>query len=369
MRRPVTDARLAALRQLLDYRKLDAILLSRTANKRYYSGFRLTDAEGPTSGWSGTLLITRSASLILADSRYTEQATHEAPGWTLIQTTGSMDADLPPLLLEHEVVALGMEAGVVPHAAWAALAAAAPGVELHDIDDELVPLRLRKTAEEVDAIGRACALGDACFSHLVEWIRPGMTESDVAWELEGFFRANGAEGLAFDTIVLAGPRAAMPHGRPSSATVEPGNVLLLDFGCIVDGYRSDMTRTLFVGSVPDDVRRYHDAVREAQALAIEALAAGVNGRDIDAIARERIGREGVEPYGHGLGHGIGLETHEPPGLRRTLDATLEAGMVFSVEPGIYLPGVTGIRIEDIVALEDSGPRLLTSSVREPLVIG
>ncbi len=195
-----------------------------------------------------------------------------------------------------------------------------------------------------------------------------MTESDVAWELEGFFRANGAEGLAFDTIVLAGPRAAMPHGRPSSATVEPGNVLLLDFGCIVDGYRSDMTRTLFVGSVPDEVRRYHDAVREAQALAIEALAVGVNGRDIDAIARERIGREGVEPYGHGLGHGIGLETHEPPGLRRTLDATLEAGMVFSVEPGIYLPGVTGIRIEDIVALEEAGPRLLTSSPREPLAI-
>ncbi len=364
----MTDARLAALRRLLDDRELDAILLSRTANKRYYSGFRLTDAEGPTSGWSGTLLVTRDANLILADSRYTEQATHEAPGWTLVQTTGPMDADLPPLLLEHEVAALGLEAAVVPHAAWAALATAAPGVELHDVDDELVPLRLRKTPEEVDAIARACALGDACFSHLVEWIRPGMTESDVAWELEGFFRANGAEGLAFDTIVLAGPRAAMPHGRPSSATVEPGNVLLLDFGCIVDGYRSDMTRTRFVGSVPDEVRRYHDAVREAQALAIEALAVGVNGRDIDAIARERIGREGVEPYGHGLGHGIGLETHEPPGLRRTLDATLEAGMVFSVEPGIYLPGVTGIRIEDIVALEEAGPRLLTSSPREPLAI-
>ncbi len=139
----MTDARLAALRRLLDDRELDAILLSRTANKRYYSGFRLTDAEGPTSGWSGTLLVTRDANLILADSRYTEQATHEAPGWTLVQTAGPMDADLPPLLLEHEVAALGLEAAVVSHAAWAALAAAAPGVELHDIDVELVPLRLR----------------------------------------------------------------------------------------------------------------------------------------------------------------------------------------------------------------------------------
>lgn len=365
----MTDARLAALRGLLDAHGLDAILLSRTANKRYYSGFRLTDAEGPTSGWSGTLLVTRDERFILADSRYTEQAEHEAPEWTLVQTFGPMHVDLPPLILERGIASLGMEAAVVSHADWAALALAAPGVELHAMDEELVPLRLLKAPEEVDAIGRACDLGDACFAHLAEWIRPGMTESEVAWELEGFFRANGAEGLAFDTIVLAGARAAMPHGRPSSAVrVEPGNVLLLDFGCIVDGYRSDMTRTLFVGSVPDDVRRYHDAVREAQALAIDALAVGVDGQAIDAIARERIAREGVEPYGHGLGHGIGLKTHEPPSIRRALPSTLEAGMVFSIEPGIYLPGVTGIRIEDIVVLEASGPRLLTSSPRQPATI-
>lgn len=365
----MTDARLAALRAILDDRALDGILVSRSANKRYFSGFRLTDAEGPTSGWSGTLLVTRDADLIFADSRYTEQAAHEAPDWTLVATKGPMHEDLPPLLLEHEVEALGLEAAVVPHAAWAALAEVAPGVELHAADAQLAPLRLLKSPEEVEAIGRACALADACFAHLVEWITPGMTERDVAWELEGFFRANGAEALAFDAIVLAGARASMPHGRPSDATVERGNVLLIDFGCMVDGYRSDTTRTLFVGEVADDIRRYHDAVREAQAAAIEALAVGVNGRDVDAVARERIAREGIEPYGHGLGHGIGLETHEAPSLRRSVDATLGAGMVFSVEPGIYLPGVTGIRIEDIVALEASGPRLLTAAPREPLVIG
>jgi Xaa-Pro aminopeptidase len=365
----VTDARLAALRSILDEREVDGILISRSANKRYYSGFRLSDAEGPTSGWAGTLLVTRDANLILADSRYTEQAANEAPDWELVATTGSMSEDLPALLLRHEIEALGMEAAVVPHAWWSALATAAPGVELHAIDEELVPLRILKTPDEVEAIERACVLTDRCFAHLVDWIRPRMTEREVAWELEGFFRANGAEGLAFDTIVLAGARAAMPHGRPSEATVEPGNVLLIDFGCIVDGYRSDMTRTLFVGAVPDEIRRYHDAVREAQRLAIEALAPGINGQDVDAVARERIAREGVEPYGHGLGHGIGLETHEPPSLRRSVAATLEAGMVFSVEPGIYLPGVTGIRIEDIVSLEASGPRLLTSSPREPIVIG
>jgi len=366
---PATDARLGALRALLDDRGLDAALLSRASNKRFYSGFRLGDAEGPTSGYAGTLLVTRQATLILADSRYTEQAAQEAPGWTLVATSGPMHVDLPPILLEHGVAALGMEAAVVSHAEWAALAEAAPGVELHAIDEALVPLRISKRPEEVAAIGRACALTDACFEHVCEYVRPGMTEQRVAWEIESYFRAHGAEGLAFDTIVLAGSRAALPHGRPTDAPIERGNVLLIDFGCIVDGYRSDMTRTMFVGEVPSAIRRYHDAVREAQALAIAGLRHGVNGQEVDAVARERIAREGVEPYGHGLGHGIGLETHEPPSLRRSVPYTLEAGMVFSVEPGIYLPGVTGIRIEDIVHLEATGPRLLTKSRREPIAIG
>jgi Xaa-Pro aminopeptidase len=362
-----TDARVARLRALLDAHGLDGMLISRSANKRYFSGLRLGDDE--EASWPGTLLVSRAASVILADSRYTEQAEREAPGWEVSLTTGGIEADLPPVLAQHEIAALGMEAAVVSHAVWTALAEAAPGVELHAMDDEIAPLRLIKSDDEVDAIGRACALTDACFAHLVEFVRPGMTEREVAWELESFFRGNGADSIAFSPIVLAGPRAAMPHGQPSEATVERGNVLLIDFGCTVDGYRSDMTRTIFVGGIPNDVARYHDAVREAQALAIDALAPGVNGRDIDAIARERIEREGVEPYGHGLGHGIGLEVHEPPSLRRNRPYTLEAGMVFSVEPGIYLPGITGIRIEDIVVLEEAGPRLLTTSTRKAVVIG
>jgi Xaa-Pro aminopeptidase len=237
------------------------------------------------------------------------------------------------------------------------------------MDDEIAPLRLIKSDEEIDAIRRACELTDACFMHLVEFAEPGMSEQQVAWELEAWFRANGAESLAFQPIVLAGARAAMPHGQPSDVAIERGNVLLIDFGCAVDGYRSDMTRTLFVGHVPDHVRRAHDAVREAQAAAIAALAVGINGQDVDAVARRVIEEAGFEPYGHGLGHGIGLEEHEPPSIRRSRPATLEAGMVFSVEPGIYRPGDTGIRIEDIVVLEEAGPRLLTNSHREPITIG
>ncbi len=359
--------RLAALRLLLDEHRLDAALISRNANKRFFSGFRLGDAE--SAGFSGTLLVTREAKVILADSRYTEQAEAEAPDWTLVRTAASFAEELPSVLADHDVISVGLEAQAVSHADWSALAEAAPGLELHAFDEELVPLRVRKTAAEIEAIGRACSLTDACFAHLVGFVRPGMTEQQVAWELESYFRANGAEGLAFDPLVLAGPRAAMPHGRASDVKIEPGNVLLIDFGCQVDGYRSDMTRTLFIGEVPDAIRRYHDAVREAQAVAMDAIAAGVDGRELDRMARERIAREGVEPYGHGLGHGIGLETHEQPWLRRSASYTLEVGMVFSIEPGIYLPGVTGIRIEDIVTLEPSGPRLLTQSPREPITIG
>jgi Xaa-Pro aminopeptidase len=359
--------RLDALRALLDAHGLDAMLVSRAANKRYFSGFRAMDDEEAT--WPGSLFVTRDATLILADSRYTEQAAEQAPGWEVVLTTAGMGQDLPPILARHDVVALGMEAQIVSHAEWAGLAEAAPGVELHAMDEELAPLRLRKAPDEIDAIARACALTDACLAHLVEWVKPGMTEREVAWELEAYFRANGADGQAFGSIVLAGPRASMPHGVPSDARIERGNVLLIDFGCAVDGYRSDMTRTLFVGDVPDRVRRAHDAVREAQAAAFDALRAGVNGQEVDAVARSVIADAGFEPYGHGLGHGIGLETHEAPTLRQSRPYTLETGMVFSVEPGIYLPGETGIRIEDIVVLEERGPRLLTNSPREPIVIG
>jgi Xaa-Pro aminopeptidase len=362
-----TDARVARLRSILDERELDGMLISRLANKRYFSGLRLMAEEEST--WPGTLLVTRDAKLLLADSRYTEQAEREAPGWEVILTTGGIGENLPSILERLEVVSLGLEAEVMTHADWAGLAAAAPGVELHAMDDEIVPLRLLKTDDELDAIARACALGDAGFAHLLEFVQPGMAENEVAWELEAFFRANGAEGLAFPTIALAGPRAAMPHGQASEATIEPGNVLLLDFGCTVDGYRSDMTRTLFVGDVPDHVRRAHDAVRSAQSAAMEAIAVGVNGQEIDAVARRVIIDAGFEPYGHGLGHGIGLEVHEPPSLRHNRAYTLEAGMAFSVEPGIYEPGVTGVRIEDIVVLEESGLRSLTNAPREPLVIG
>jgi Xaa-Pro aminopeptidase len=368
----LTDApaeRLNALRSMLVGLDLDAAVISRAAHMRYFSGFRLTRGEEATSGYSGTLFVTAGQQLIFADSRYVEQAQAEASSWELHATRGTLAEELSELLGGHDVLHCGMEAQALTHAAWSQIAQLAPGSELHMIDEELAALRIIKEEPEIAAIERACVLGDRCFEHLLGVLRPGMSEGELAWELESFLHANGSEALAFDPIVLAGVRASMPHGRPSDARIETGNVLLLDFGCQIDGYRSDMSRTVFIGEPDDDLRDLYAIVQRAQQTAINLLKPGLTGMEADAAAREVIVEAGHgDAFGHGLGHGIGLETHEAPILRLYAEP-LQAGMVFSVEPGIYMPGRTGIRIEDIVALEESGPRLLTHAPRELLVVG
>jgi Xaa-Pro aminopeptidase len=361
--------RLTALRRLLGGLDLDAAVISRAAHMRYFSGFRLGRGEEETSGHSGTLFVTADEQLILADARYAEQARAEAPTWELFTTSLSLAEELSELLGGRGVLHCGMEAESLTHADWSDIAQLAPGSELHRIDEELAALRIIKNEREIELIGRACALGDRCFEYLLGVFRPGMSERELAWELESFLRSNGSEGLAFEPIVLSGARASMPHGRPSDARMESGNVLLLDFGCQIDGYRSDMTRTVFVGEPDDELSTLYATVQAAQHAAIDLVQPGVTGIAVDAAARELIAAAGHgDAFGHGVGHGIGLETHEAPMLRRYA-GPLQAGMVFSVEPGIYLPGRTGIRIEDIVTLEESGPRLLTTSPRELVVIG
>jgi Xaa-Pro aminopeptidase len=345
---------------------VDGLLVSRNAAKRWLSGFALQPGDEPTAGWSGTLLVARDRHLVLADARYTEQAEAECPGWEVRRTRGRIGDDLPRIAAELGVASLGAEARVLSHADWASLTEA--GLRLTAVDEALEALRLLKEPGEVAAIERACALTDRCFSHLLDVVRPGMTERELAWELAGWFRANGAEALAFEPLVLVGPRAAMPHGKASDSAVTAGQSLLIDFGCQVDGYRSDMTRTVFFGEPDAETRRRYEAVREAQQLAFEAAAVGVIGSEVDATARRSLAGAGLsEAFTHGLGHGIGLETHEAPMLL-TWQRPLEAGMVFTLEPGVYLPGEIGIRIEDDVVLEASGPRRLTHSPRELLVL-
>jgi Xaa-Pro aminopeptidase len=358
--------RLDRARAILDELELDGLLVSVSATKRWLAGFVTHRGDELTSGYSGTLLVTREAQLVMADGRYVEQAAGECPGWDVRRTAKAIEIELPGLAGERGARRLGAEARVLSHADWAAIQDA--GVELVPVDEVLTALRIVKDAAELAAIERACALTDAAFAYLTSTVRPGMTERDIAWELEGWFRANGAEDLAFEPLVLVGARAAMPHGHPSDVAVANGEALLFDFGCQVDGYRSDMTRTVFFGEPSHETRRRYEAVRQAQQLAFEAAAPGVIGLQLDRVAREHLASAGLgEAFAHGLGHGIGLDTHEAPMLK-DWDRPLEAGMVFTLEPGVYFPGELGIRIEDDVHLTDAGPRRLTHAPRELMVL-
>ena len=360
------ETRLARAREILDELDLDALLVSRSAAKRWLAGFVMARGDELTSGYSGTLLITREAQLVLADGRYVEQAEGDCPGWEVRGTSKPIEDEVPLIAAQRGAHRVGAEAKVLSHDDWTAIEAA--GMELVPVDEPLAPLRLVKDAHELAAIERACVLTDACFAYLTGIVRPGMTEREIAWELEGWFRANRAEDIAFEPLVLVGARAAMPHGHPSDMAVVSGEPLLIDFGCQVDGYRSDMTRTVFFGEPSPETWRRYEAVRQAQQLAFEAAAPGVIGSELDRVAREHLASQGLgEAFTHGLGHGIGLETHEAP-ILKFWDRPLEAGMVFTLEPGVYFPGEIGIRIEDDVVLSDAGPRRLTNAPRELTVL-
>ncbi len=358
-------SRVDRARALLDAHALEALVVSRNATKRYLSGFVIARGDEATSGFSGTLLLMRDSAVLLADARYVEQGQREAAGWDVRRTTGAFGEALAPLLPRGRV---GLEARVVSHADWSALAAAADGCELVPVDEPLNALRVVKDEAELDALQRACAASDACFAHLVGRVGAGVSEREVARWIEDFLRDASDDGIAFEPLVLIGARAAMPHGRPGHARLQPGQPLLADFGCQVDGYRSDMTRTVFCARASERDRELYDRVAAAQMAAYDALRPGVSGESVDRAARDVMERAGLgDAFSHGLGHGIGLETHEAPMLLHHRQP-LAAGTVFTLEPGAYLPGEVGIRIEDDVVLVENGARWLTRAPRELLVV-
>ncbi len=266
------------------------------------------------------------------------------------------------------------------HAAWTRLAEAAPDVELVPVDGWVESDRAVKEPEELERIAAACAVADRALTALLPRIVPGARETDLALELEWLMRSNGAEALAFEVACLGGPRAALPHGAPGDRELVPGQVVLFDFGAQVAGYRSDMTRTLFVSDPTPRDRLVYDVVARAQRAAIDLLEArlaeGVDlpaGREVDATARAVIEEHGMwQPYAHGLGHGIGLATHERPTLgRKSTEDPLPSPTVFSVEPGIYLEDEVGVRIEDLVSIDAAAGRLefLTRFPRGVVVVG
>ena len=378
--RAARPGRLERLRDRFDGAGVEAYLAVRPEHSRYLSGFVLGDGEDRVAGHSGQLLVGREQVVVFADSRYTIQAASEAPGARIVDVGYDLPGKWAALVSSVGATRVAVEAGFVSHALWRKLEAAAPDVELVAAEGWLEADRATKEPAEVERIVAACAVADRALAALLPRIRAGVTERSLALELEWLMRTGGAEAVAFDPTCLAGPQAALPHGSPGELPVLSGSVLLFDFGAKVAGYRSDMTRTLFVGEPSERDLAVYELVRRAQAAAIEQVVAIVDGelelpsgRDLDAIARDLIEADGRWPaYGHGLGHGIGLATHEAPSLSRLAPETpLPSPTVFSVEPGIYLKGKTGVRIEDLILLDaDAGKtERLTMFPRDVLVVG
>ncbi len=374
-------ARIARLRARMADAGVDAYFGVRPEHMRYLTGFRLGVGEDKVAGQSGQFLVGGEEVVVLADSRYTIQARREAPDARLFEVYHDLPSRWPELLGSVGARRVAVEASFVAHAAWLRLHEAAPDVELVPVDGWVEPDRATKEASELERIAAACAVADRALATLLPRIRPPATEVELALALEWEMRTNGAEALAFEVACLSGPQAALPHGAPREEPIGAGAVLLFDFGAQVAGYRSDMTRTLFVGEpVERDLDVYAmvaRAQRSASQMLEERLTEGADlptGREVDAVARGVIDSDGRWPaYGHGLGHGIGLATHEAPSLGRsaTADAQLPSPTVFSVEPGIYLEGETGVRIEDLVAVDAAAGRLerLTRFPSEVLVVG
>jgi len=384
--RAARPRRLAALRERMRAEGVDAYFGVRRENTRYLTGMELGDGEEKVAGNSGQFLVSADEVVVLADSRYTLQAAEQCPDARvevvyndLYSRWLEMLAALRPVAGGDRVHRLAVESGFVSHLTWRRLAEAAPDVELVPIDGWVEGQRATKEPAEFERIASACAVADAALERLLPRIVPGVSEHELALALEWEMRTTGAEALAFDVACLAGARAALPHGSPTDRAVSAGEVLLFDFGAQVYGYRSDMTRTLFVGEPARRDREIYDLVATAQQAAFDALAEAVGrgdapvGRAIDGAARGVIEAAGYgRNFGHGLGHGIGLATHEAPSLgRQAPPAPLPSPTVFSVEPGIYLDGETGVRIEDLVLFDLAAGRLerLTAFPREMTVVG
>jgi Xaa-Pro aminopeptidase len=370
-------ARLARLRARFEAADLDAYFGLRREHMRYLTGFTLGEGEEKVAGTSGQFLVSGGEVVVLADSRYTLQAGRETAGARIVEGPRDLATAWPALMASIGARRVGIEAALLPYATWLRLEAAAPEVELVPVGGWIEADRAIKEPTELERVGAACAVADRALARLLPKVRPGATEHDLALELEWLIRTGGAQAVAFEPTCLVGANAALPHGAPSDQVVRAGAVVLFDFGAEVAGYRSDMTRTLFVGEPGERDLAVYELVARAEKAAIDQLDACVDGdlplpsgRDLDGVARRLIEGDGRWPaYGHGLGHGIGLQTHEQPSLGAwALDGPLPSPTVFSIEPGIYLEGETGVRIEDLILLDAAGGRVerLTQFPREVL---
>lgn len=332
---------------------LDLLLIEHPVNLRYLTGF---------SGSEASLLVAADGmGWFICDSRYTLQAHNEVQGYAIVEQSRRRNA-VVELVEESAARRIGIEGAHATVSDYRAMTEMLNTVDLVAIDAELDTIRDLKEPAELEQLERVATLASQSLLAVLPSLQPGVVEADFALELEFEMRRRGADACGFDTIVASGERGAMPHGRASRKVVQAGELVTIDFGAVLDGYHSDETVTVAVGAIDDEQRRVYETVRVAHDLAIAAAKPGISCRDLDAVAREHIRAAGYgEFFGHGLGHGVGLEVHEKPVVSPRSEALLEEGMVFTIEPGIYLPGRFGVRIEDTVAVTCDGCRVLTKA--------
>jgi Xaa-Pro aminopeptidase len=360
--------RLARIRAALEEERLDALWVSgpvddvygrHSQNRFYVSGF---------TGSSGVAVVTREEAIMVVDSRYTEQAGRECPEFTTWKFAEKIESWLPRLCKEFDLCGarIGVSGADVTAAAFEKIQRAAnelpwglrPAIGL--ASPIIEKLRAKKDPGDLAALQQAIDIADRAFEQVEETLRPGMLETEVAAAIEAAIRALGGQGVSFDTIVAGGAWAAQPHASPRPEPIHEGEPIVIDMGALALGYCSDLTRTTRVGRLSPELRAIYEIVHEAQQAAIEGVEAGMSGRAAHEIAEAVIRAAGHgDHFGHGLGHGVGLEVHEEPYMGPTSEDTLEEGMTFTIEPGIYVPGLGGVRIEDVVVLEDGKARLLS----------
>jgi len=348
--------RLAALRESMAQADLSALLVSRPENRRYISGFKADD--GALTESSGHLLVTPDQALLLTDFRYQEEAAEEAPGFAVKVYTKGLDKLLAELVPELGLKSIGFEEDYLIFRQVKTLAKELDGVELKPTSDLVADLRIIKEPAEIRAIEDSLALIEEVLDGLFNDLRPGMMEEVAAWRIISGLHERGA-GIAFEPIVASGPNGAKPHAVPGSRKIREGETIVMDVGARLEGYRSDITRTAWLGPFSDKFKEVYSVVREAQLTAAEGIKPGMSTEEADALARKVIEKAGYgNAFGHSLGHGVGLETHEPPSVSPLKSSELKPGMIHTIEPGIYLPGWGGVRLEVMAEVTETGCRVL-----------
>lgn len=356
----MSEKRVEGLRKRMGKIGIDGFLIMAPENRRYISGF---------TGTAGIILITKKQRILFTDFRYVDQGAQEAPDFEIIKYQYPFLQTIKEVLKRLAIKEIGFESEFVTYNQFVELSKVLDGFRLLPQRGVIEELRMVKVSEEIACIREAARIADKGFNHILHKIKPGITEREVAIELEYYMASQGATGTSFATIVASGKRSSLPHGVASEKIIEKGDFVTLDFGCVYQGYCSDMTRTIVVGQPTARQKEIYNIVLQAQELGLASIEAGWGAKEIDEVSRNYIDSKGYgEYFGHGLGHSLGLNVHENPSLSPKDNTELLKNMVVTIEPGIYIPDWGGVRIEDLVVVLEDGYENLTNSAKELIIL-